>query len=714
MRIGYLAPNLLLSLPLSLLLVSPIQAADWLYLTQKGDTLIGIAQQYLINTRDWPKIQSANKVDIPKHLPTNTRLKIPVALLKTHPAPVLVTALGGNVRVKPADGPFRALALGDQLNGGETVLTGPGGSVSFRFADGTQVTQQASSKLTFGRLAVYGKTGMVAAELNLDAGRLEAQAAKQIAPAGGFSVKTPVAVAGLRGTAFRLNVAEDGQRMSNEVTEGAVALGAQGKEVQVAGGFGSYAEAGKPPSEPRALLPKPDLSQLPARLTGFPPALIWPAQAGAKAWRVQLAAEAEFKTLIRDLVVTAPIVNWGDDLPDGDYVLRVRGVDESGLEGFHSQHAFTLDARPLPPQLLAPPPGERQYRLDVDLAWAGAPLATGYLLQLARNSAFSGDIAEHKLPEVTLVQTTLEPGEWHWRVASLNAKGEPRSFSPVQGFLVQPLPKPPEQVTGKAAPGQAAFAWSAASGVARYGFELRNGLGTAVAAQETATPGLRVEGVKAGRYTWRVRGLEADGKAGEWGADHPIIVPPFPPKADGPEEGKRLLNPELVLSWAPVEGALGYRLQISDKADMARPQMELRLSSNAHIWNAPQPGIWYWRVAALGEANVSSGYAPARSFRYQPLPPKVEGLTFGTEGKQLVAAWKGKAAGYRVEVSKDPGFADLLTKREVTSSEIRLDKPPRGKYWVRVTPVDAEGEAGPVSEVVRLEVRQAFWEMLVP
>jgi hypothetical protein len=335
-------------------------------------------------------------------------------------------------------------------------------------------------------------------------------------------------------------------------------------------------------------------------------------------------------------------------------------------------------------------------------------------LQLSRNPSFTGELGEYKLPAVTRMQVTLEPGEWHWRLASLNKDGESRSYSPPRNFLVQPLPKPPEQISGKAIPGQAIFAWSAASGVARYGFELRNGLGATMSAMESATSNVIVEGIKAGRYSWRVRSLEADGKAGEWGADHPIIVPPFPPKADGPEDGKRLLNPELVLSWTPVEGALGYRLQISDKPDMTRPQTELRLTSNAHIWNVPQPGVWYWRVAALGEANVSSGYAPTRTFRYQPLPPKVEGLTFVTENKQIVATWKGKSAKYRVEFSKEPGFSDLLSKQDVVTNEARIDRPPRGKYWVRVTPFDAEGEAGPVSDAIRLEVRQAFWELLTP
>ncbi len=106
------------------------QAADWLYLTVPGDTLSGIGQTYLRNPKDWPKVQSANGVPIPKHLPANSRLKIPVELLKLTPAPVNVVAVNGTPRYKFADGPYQPLKTGASLTGGETVLTGPTDSAS--------------------------------------------------------------------------------------------------------------------------------------------------------------------------------------------------------------------------------------------------------------------------------------------------------------------------------------------------------------------------------------------------------------------------------------------------------------------------------------------------------------------------------------------------------------------------------------------------------
>ena len=428
------------------LALPPAQAADWLYLTVPGDTLSGIGQTYLRNMKDWPKVQSANGVPIPKQLPANSRLKIPVELLKLTPAPVNVVAVTGTPRYKSGEGPYQPLKAGTALTGGETVLTGPGTSVSFRFADNTQLTQQASSKLSFGRLVGYGKTGMVSTEISLDSGRLEAVAAKQLAPAGGFQVHTPVGVAGLRGTGFRLNVADDGKTLRNEVTEGAVAVSAQGQEVRVDAGFGTYAEQGKPPAAPVALLPKPDLSSLPANVMRLPLELSWPtsrvANAPAQTWRAQLSTDADFQTVLHDGVFTQPSAQW-DELPDGAYFLRVRGIDALGLEGFNAQHAFTLNAHPLPPTPIAPALGERLNKHEVDLAWAAAAGAQGYLLQLAPTPEFGNSLIERQLQAVTQSRETLADGDWHWRIASLDAQGHPRAFSPHRAFKVEvPTPKP--------------------------------------------------------------------------------------------------------------------------------------------------------------------------------------------------------------------------------------------------------------------------------
>ncbi len=592
---------------------SAARAADWLYLTSPGDTLSGIGQQYLKKPSDWPKVQAANGVPIPRHLPANTRIKIPMELLKVTPAPVSVTAVTGNVRYKDPAGPFRPLTAGTLLNGGETVLTGPRSSAAFRFADNTTLTQQAGGKLTFGRLAAYGRTGMVSTEISLDSGRLEASAAKQLPPAGGFQVKTPVAVAGLRGTGFRLSVEEDGKRMTSEVTEGVVAVAAQGRDVAVNAGFGTYTEAGKPPAPPRALLPAPDLAEVPGKILRLPLTVSWPAQAGAVAWRAQVGTDASFSAVVLDDVVKTPSVNWGEELPDGDYVLRVRAIDETGLEGLDARRDVTLDARPLPPLPISPALGERLYRPQADFAWSAVPDAHGYVLQIAPTPGFDNGLVERRLPPVIQHQEILGEGDWHWRVASLDDAGRMHLFSPHRAFLIKPLPVPPAGTESNAEGGKAHFSWSPVKGAASYGLEIaRND--QVVASKQAKETTVAAE-LDPGKYQWRVRGQEADGQAGGWSPDNTVILPP-PAPTDVKVDAKA--EPASV-AW--LGKAQRYRVEVAGDPGFAKPVLSLETDTASTVLKDLQPGDYQVRVIALGEEGVASLPSPAVTFKVEAAKP---------------------------------------------------------------------------------------------
>lgn len=609
MRIPSLAAILL-----AVTLVHPARAADWLYLTVPGDTLSQIGQAYLKNMRDWPKVQSANGVPIPRHLPANTRIKIPVELLKVTPAPVTVTAVTGNVRYKPEGGRFEKLAPGAQLSGGERVLSGPRSSASYRFADGTALTQQASSALTFGRLVAYGKTGMVSTELSLDGGRLEARAGKQLAPAGGFRVRTPIAVAGLRGTDFRLNLSEDGKFLRNEVTEGAVGIAAQGREVKVEGGYGTLAEAGKPPEAPRPLLPAPAAEGLAALIERLPLTFAWQALPGAAAYRAQVARDAAFTEVLLDDVSPTPSITWNEHLADGAYFLRLRGIDAAGLEGGNRDHAFELDAVPLPPAPLSPALGERLYQHDVAFSWAAAAEAHGYVLQIAPTPEFGTGLIERRLAAVTRHTETLAEGDWHWRAASLDAAGKARAWSPHRAFRVQPLPNPPA-ARASADAGRGQFVWSESAGAARYALELGASadLSAPAVRRETTETTLAVP-LEAGKYYWRIRAIEADGRAGPWGGISPVIVPPAAPSG----LAAQVVGGELRATWGG--DAPAWKVELSADPGFAKPLLAPLVASTRVALPKPEAGDYWLRVKGVGADGVEG---PASA----PLPLRVESFT---------------------------------------------------------------------------------------
>jgi hypothetical protein len=491
------------------------QAVDWLYLTVPGDTLIGIGQRYLKNANDWPKIQSVNNVPIPKQLPSNTHLRIPVDLLKVTPAPARVAQVEGNVRVRPESGAFRPLKPGDTLSGGETVLSGPRSSASYVLADGSKLTQADSTKLIFGRLAAYGATGMVSTELSLEAGRIEADASKQTFPGTGFKVATPVAVAGLRGTSFRLNMAEDGKVLRNEVLEGGVGIAAQAQEVVVGAGYGTLAEAGKPPQAPRPLLPAPEAAGLPGKVLDTPIRFAWRADPMAQAWRAQIARDAEFRDVVFDNVYWQPVATWREPLPDGRYHLRLRAIDAVGLEGLNRDHAFELDAQPGPPQTRAPEDGQRLTANPVALSWLAAEAATGYVVQVGEDADFKNNPREQRVAHGTRLDMNLPEGRYFWRVASLDERQAPRAWGKTRLFEVRGAPASPSVPRVDRPYGALRLAWQGNAHDYRIEIADDADFKVIVSRHLTYQPHVIMSAPRPGSYWLRIVPYDADGLRGE-------------------------------------------------------------------------------------------------------------------------------------------------------------------------------------------------------
>jgi hypothetical protein len=171
----------------------------------------------------------------------------------------------------------------------------------------------------------------------MQAGQAEVEF-KPSSPKGSrFEIRTGFAAAAVRGTEFRIAASERATR--TEVVEGTIAFtgipaggGAAGEAVAVPAGFGSIVDETRRPSAPAQLLNAPILPQ--PRVIQFAPVLQlrFPALAGAVNYRVRLAADEGFDSVLRESVQAQPLVNLADLAP-GAYVLKVRAIDRLGLEG---------------------------------------------------------------------------------------------------------------------------------------------------------------------------------------------------------------------------------------------------------------------------------------------------------------------------------------------------------------------------------------------
>ncbi|HRD67984.1 MAG TPA: FecR domain-containing protein [Candidatus Competibacter sp.] len=378
---------------LGLLIATTARSQEWLYTVRPGDNLWNLTADYLTRMDYWPKLQAMNQVADPEHLPPGMKLRIPIAWLKRLPASARVASVQGQAKATlAATNQTIQVNSGLFLQSGDTLHTGPDGNVTLEFDDSSRLLLQANSQLSMEDLRSYGQTRIVDTRLRLQQGRVESQVTPRAESGPRYEIWTPAANSAVRGTHYRLSMDPATATARTEVLEGAVAFRGRRQARTVSKGFGALAETGKPSSPPVPLLAPPDTASLPPVVTKVPIQLGFPALKRATAYRAQIAPTDRFDTLLFDGTSPSPAVR-GPDLPDGDYVLRVRGIDAKGLEGRDAYHPFRLHARPEPPFLIRPPPPGRRARTIVDLRVGGTGKRENLSFPTGRRRAFRGTVA---------------------------------------------------------------------------------------------------------------------------------------------------------------------------------------------------------------------------------------------------------------------------------------------------------------------------------
>ena len=127
----------------------------------------------------------------------------------------LVVASKGTVIATKADGDSRELAQGDEIFVDDEIMTAPKSFAVLQFMDGAKVTVKPNSEIVIEDY-VYNGNAEDKATLNLVSGGLRViTGAMAKSNPENYKVKTPVALMGVRGTEFAIqlcgdNICEDG------------------------------------------------------------------------------------------------------------------------------------------------------------------------------------------------------------------------------------------------------------------------------------------------------------------------------------------------------------------------------------------------------------------------------------------------------------------------------------------------------------------------
>lgn len=507
--------------------MSAVFSQEWIYTVRKGDTLWSISIDYLIDTTYAKRVQKLNKVSDPWHLLPGTELKIPEQWIRLFPALVRVHNLQGKASLLSAgSNQLENLENGSIVLPGDTVITQKNSSLVLAFLDGSEILLLENSRLKIEQLKLLEYTGASTSMLKLEKGHIETHVTPNESPVRKFQIYTPASVTSVRGTDYRINAQAKTSKTSMEVVEGKVDVKGKKKKRTIKTGFGTVTVKDQDPLPPIELLPAPNLTSVPSLFNQVPVKFNLPELDKEQTYRVQIAKKKAFKNILFNDVFDISTIR-GPDLPDDDYFIRIRAIDEHQLEGLNNQKKITINARPESPFLIKPSEGIGFLLEETpEFSWSEGLDVDNYHFQIAKDPEFSQIILdESSLQDTSItVDNKMILGKYYWRVAAKDHQGDGPFSDPQMFRRIPPAPlmEAPEITedsltirSRKGLPGQ------------QYHFQMSESedFSEILVDKQTNEPKLTIDKPDSGSYFVRVQTIDADGFIGPYASPQKISIP---------------------------------------------------------------------------------------------------------------------------------------------------------------------------------------------
>lgn len=389
------------------------------YETHRGDTLDRLGTRYLVRPQAYRAVQRLNKIRDPRRLRVGSVLQIPLSLLKTEPVLARVEAFSGIVTTGSGSD-VRQVTTATQIAAGTTIASGANSFVTVVFPDETRMTLPSLSLVRVVRSNRILLTGAVDRQIRVESGRSHYSVTPRTNNRDRFEVHTPLAIAAVRGTEFRVGYEAGAGRSAIEVLEGEVAGNAETvaslaaeapADVTVTANNAALFRADTAAPQMLALPPAPALLH-PGRLQDDDDVVFEFATAGTH--RLQLARDASFIDLFAETRSDSPQVPLAG-VPNGTLFVRATAIDANDIEGTPVVYGFERQRNSVEAGVAPPQPGLRHRYL---FKWRGnADSARTYRFVLARDRELSDRIVDEPgLTTNEIALANLAPGTYFWRL----------------------------------------------------------------------------------------------------------------------------------------------------------------------------------------------------------------------------------------------------------------------------------------------------------
>jgi hypothetical protein len=213
------------------------------------------------------------------------------------------------------------------------------------------------------------------------------------------------------------------------------------------------------------------------------------------------------------------------DLPDEKYIIKVRGIDASGLEGKNTIHNYLMDARPEPPLPASPAENAMLVSNNVLLRWSALDIATGYHLQLSTQPDFKTTLIDKVVQQVEFSnQQQLPAGMYYWRLATRIADDQ-GPFSDRQQFKV--IPATPDALDTQGDDDHLIFRWRKSESALMYQIQVAQNteFSNILVDKQMPDPRLEIARPTTERLYLRMRTIADNGFTSHWSSVQ-FIDPP--------------------------------------------------------------------------------------------------------------------------------------------------------------------------------------------
>jgi hypothetical protein len=506
---------------------------EWHYTLRPGDTLQEISLNLLNYRYSWSDVVKHNRIDQLATLAPGSIIKIPMNWLKHQPKPAVVKALEGSAQIKKARSTrYETLKTNMLIQVGDEIAT-KNGNVVIEFADSSTIRLEANSNLYFNKLSHFGKTGMVDTRLRLKKGSLTTEI-PPLVKGSRYEIKTPSAVAAVRGTEFRLHTSENETRL--EVLDGTVEFSGEHGQMMVEAGKGATIKQGSArievinlPSPPRTQLAQDTIRKLPAKVE-------WQRSKDADAYQVQLTEKDKHGRLVQDKIQQDNTMNI-DQINNGNYELAIRSINADGYKGSDSVSKLSVEIDLLRAQLISPTEAEIIEQPMPTFTWSyasnqnedtakHAPLSR---LEIAIDKEFAALITDNDFSKINThtLKQPLIPNPYYWRIATLTNNTQ-ISYSDIRRFHIKGWLAPVKISSVNYLDKQVGLFWSPVANAEGYILQIsnRSDFSTILKEEKLNKPRAHLLLNENQQYYARVKGIGNKLYSSKFGPVQDVFIPP--------------------------------------------------------------------------------------------------------------------------------------------------------------------------------------------